>query len=170
MSSPCVSYALLGTLAWTLGIANLSHGAELPGLPQFLASSTTAPAAVTSAAIDAPPGLPAATLARAAIDTDPGVLEARSILGAAGYRAAALRLSPHEWTARLTLQQRREDAAGASNEWHASIERALRSGDKAAIDRALGDVGIAVARARIGEARHEAARVLVERKRPAIPP
>ncbi len=109
-----------------------------------------------------PPSLPPTEQARLSIDQDPAVVEARHALGAAGHGAAALRAGSHEWTTRLAAQRRRVDKLGNSDEWTATLERTIRIGGKAAIDAQLGDNDIAIGQARIGEARHEAARALAD--------
>lgn len=107
-----------------------------------------------------PPDLPATALAKQAIDGDFQVVEARRALDASKHGAAALRASPHEWTARLSTQRRSVDTRGTTTEWTAGLERTIRVGGKAEIDRDLGDIELEIALARIGEARHEAARTL----------
>ena len=109
-----------------------------------------------------PPDLPPTELARASIDQDPSVVEARRALTAAGHGAAALRAGSHEWTTRLAAQRRRVEDGGNSNEWTASLERTIRIGGKAGIDAQLGDNELIIGQARIGEARHEAARALAD--------
>ena len=109
-----------------------------------------------------PPDLPPTELARASIDQDPSVVEARRALTAAGHGAAALRAGSHEWTTRLAAQRRRVENGGNSNEWTASLERTIRIGGKAGIDAQLGDNELIIGQARIGEARHEAARALAD--------
>jgi outer membrane protein, heavy metal efflux system len=109
-----------------------------------------------------PPDLPPTDIARQSIDQDPAVVEARRALSAATHGAAALRASPHEWTTKLTAQRRRYDGGGNSNEWAATLERTIRVGGKAEIDRQLGETELMIAQARIGEARHEAARALAD--------
>ena len=109
-----------------------------------------------------PPDLPPTELARQSIDQDPAVVEARRALSAAGHGAAALRAGSHEWTTKLAAQRRRYDNGGNSNEWTASLERTIRIGGKAEIDAQLGDNELVIGQARIGEARHEAARVLAD--------
>ncbi len=109
-----------------------------------------------------PSSLPPTEQVRLSIDLDPTVVEARSALGAAGHGAAALRAGSHEWTTRLAAQRRRVDQLGPSREWTATLERTIRSGSKAGIDAQLGDNDIAIGQARIGEARHEAARALAD--------
>ena len=109
-----------------------------------------------------PPDLPPTELARQSIDQDPAVIEARRALSAAGHGAAALRAGSHEWTTKVAAQRRRYDNGGNSNEWTASLERTIRIGGKAGIDRQLGDNELIIGQARIGEARHEAARALAD--------
>ena len=109
-----------------------------------------------------PPDLPPTELARASIDQDPAVVEARRALSAAGHGAAALRAGSHEWTTKLAAQRRRYDNGGNSNEWTASLERTIRIGGKAELDAQLGDNELIIGQARIGEARHEAARALAD--------
>ena len=109
-----------------------------------------------------PPDLPPTELARQSIDQDPAVVEARRALSAAGHGAAALRAGSHEWTTKLAAQRRRYDNGGNSNEWTASLERTIRIGGKAGIDAQLGDNELVIGQARIGEARHEAARMLAD--------
>lgn len=123
-----------------------------------------------------PPDLPPTELARRGIDESPAVVEARRALSAARHGAAALRAGPHEWTTRVSAQRRRYGdvgtgtgtgtgngtGAGTSNEWTAALERTVRIGGKAGLDAQLGDVELVIGQARIGEARHEAARALAD--------
>jgi len=109
-----------------------------------------------------PPDLPGAEEARAALEQDPSVARARHALEAAEHAGRKLAASPHDWTATVNTQRRRYDAGGDSNEWSAHIGRAIRIGGKAGIDRNLGETGVRLARAELGEARHEAARALAD--------
>ena len=111
---------------------------------------------------DSAPELLPTPLVRQAIDQDPYVVEARRALAAAGHGAAALRSGSHEWTTRAIVQSRRYDAGGRSNEWEAGLERALRIGGKARLDGDIGEVEIAIAQAKLGEAIHESARALAD--------
>ncbi|MDH0365143.1 TolC family protein [Comamonas aquatica] len=108
------------------------------------------------------PELVPAPLARQAMDQDPLVVEARRALTAAGHGAEALRVGPHEWTTKATMQSRRYDAGGRSNEWEAGLERAFRVGGKARLDGEIGRVDINIARAQLGEVTHESARSLAD--------
>ena len=109
-----------------------------------------------------PQDLPSTAQAIAWIDGDPQVSEARSALAAAGHAAAALTASPYEWITRAGTQRRSYQSGGESREWSAQIERGIRIGGKAQLDRQLGDAGLEIAQARVGEARHEAARALAD--------
>ncbi len=109
-----------------------------------------------------PPDLPPTELARDSIDQDPAVVEARRALAASRHGAAALRLGPHEWTTKLSAQRRRYENAGTSGEWMAALERTIRIGGKAEIDARLADNELLTGQARIGEARHGAARALAD--------
>lgn len=129
----------------------------------------SAVAALAAAAIPAwadsrptPPDLPPTELARQSIDQAPTVVEARRALAASTHGAAALRVGPNEWTTKLSAQRRRYDNAGTSNEWNAALERTIRIGGKAEIDAQLGDAELLIGRARVGEARRDAARALAD--------
>lgn len=129
----------------------------------------SAVAALAAAAIPAwadsrptPPDLPPTELARKSIDEVPAVVEARRALAASTHGAAALRVGPNEWTTKLSAQRRRYDTGGTSSEWNAALERTIRIGGKAEIDAQLGDTELRIGRARVGEARRDAARSLTE--------
>ena len=107
-----------------------------------------------------PRDLPPTVQAVAWIDKDPAVVEARRALAAAGHGAVVLAAGPHEWTANASTQQRRIGGVGNTTEWTVGVQRGIRIGGKAGLDRQLGEVDIEIARARVGEARHEAARAL----------
>jgi len=109
-----------------------------------------------------PAGLPDTAQAAAWLERDPMVLQAQAALGSAGHGAAALAASSHEWLLKASGQRRRVRELGSSQEWSLGLERTLRLGGKAALDRRLGELDQDIARARLGEARHEAARALAE--------
>lgn len=109
-----------------------------------------------------PADLPPTALARQWLDQDPSVVQARSALLAAGHSAAMIAGSANEWTARIAVQRRDYSAPSpASKEWHAQLERPIRINGKAQLDRQLGELEVVVAQARLGEALHEAARLLL---------
>jgi len=112
--------------------------------------------------VPAPRDLPATAQAAAWIDKDPAVVEARRSLAAATHGAAALAAGTYEWTVRAAAQQRQVRDSGNSNEWAAQLERTVRIGGKAGLDRELGEAELAIAQARIGQARQEAARALAD--------
>ena len=97
------------------------------------------------------------------IDSEPSVVKARHALEAARHRAEMLTAGPHEWTARASAQRRSyRNGTPAVGEWSVGLERTLRVGGKAALDRQLGEVQVRLAEARLGEARHETARELLD--------
>lgn len=112
--------------------------------------------------VPTPLDLPSTEQAIAWIDKDPEVVEAKSALAAAGHAGAAIAASPYEWTAKASGQRRRYETGGTSHEWIAQIERPIRVGGKAQLDAELGEVETNIARARLGEARHESARALAD--------
>ena len=81
--------------------------------------------------------LPPAELARAAIEQEPSVVKARYALEAAGHAGRRIAASPYEWSVGVDGQRRRYDTGGDSNEWAARIERPIRIGGKAELDRGL---------------------------------
>ena len=114
------------------------------------------------AATQPPADLPKAHQVAALIEQDPSVAQARAALEATGHTAAMTRMSPYEWTARVQGQRRRYDNAGTSNEWGVQLERPIRIGGKAEIDAKLAQTLVLQAQARLGEARHEASRALLD--------
>lgn len=127
----------------------------------MLLSALTGPLVAQN--LPTPKDLPDTERASAWIDRDPSVTQARSGVEAAVHEGAAIASSSHEWNARVQAQRRNyRDTTTRSNEWQAQLERPIRINGKAGIDRQLGDVTQEIARARLGEARHEAARTLAE--------
>lgn len=129
--------------------------AALAGTAALLLGGLAAAQDVTT-----PKDLPTTVQAVAWIDKDPAVVEARRALAAAGHGAAVLAAGPHAWTANASTQRRRVGGIGNTTEWSVGVERGIRIGGKAGLDRELGEVDIEIARARVGEARREAARAL----------
>ena len=121
-----------------------------------------APVPLLAQEVPTPKDLPSTEQAVDWIDKDPSVVEARSALAAAGHAGNALAAGPHEWTAKAGTQRRSYRDGGNSQEWSTQLERAIRIGGKAELDRQLGDAGQEIARARVGEARQEAARMLAD--------
>ena len=153
---------------WTIS-AGAALSAGLCLMPAYAADATGAGSVASVAGASAftpqaaPADLTANDKAQVLIDTEPRVVQARHALEAARHRADMLTAGPHEWTARAS-SQRRSYRAGTPNvnEWSLGIERTIRIGGKAAIDRELGETHVRLAEARLGEARHEAARQLLD--------
>lgn len=162
--------------AWTrlaLGVAMAfalhicPHAAEAAAESKPPGTATAPPATPATpaphwAARAAPADLPPNAVARALIDGDPTVEQARHAVEAARHRGAMLDAGPYEWTAKA-MAQRRSYRSGdpVTSDWSAGVERTLRSGTKAALDRLSGQALLRQAQARLGEARHEAARSLL---------
>jgi len=128
----------------------------------LISLSLALPLGAQAQAQPTPAGLPATEQAAAWLERDPMVLQAQAALRSAGHGAAALAASSHEWLLKAGSQRRRVRELGNSQEWSLGLERTLRLGGKAALDRRLGELDQDIARARLGEARHEAARALAE--------
>ncbi|MEW6707306.1 MAG: TolC family protein [Pseudomonadota bacterium] len=116
--------------------------------------------AAAAQGVATPRDLPSTELAVAWIDKDPAVIEARRALAAAGHGAAVLAAGPYEWTANASTQRRNVGGVGNTTEWSVGVERSIRIGGKAGLDRQLGDADIETGRARVGDARREVARAL----------
>ncbi len=113
--------------------------------------------------VPTPGFLPSTAQASAWIEADPAVARARLAAEAANHGGAAIAAGPHEWTARVQGQRRSyQDSGARSNEWTVALERAIRVNGKAGLDRQLRDLEVELGRARLGEARHEAARTLAD--------
>jgi len=109
------------------------------------------------------PDLPPATQAMAVLLSSPMVSAAGAGIEAEEARARRLAAGPHEWSLRITEQQRRVRGTpdGRYNEWDVGIDRALRLPGKRDLDRQLGEAGVAGARIARGDALHEASRGLL---------
>jgi cobalt-zinc-cadmium efflux system outer membrane protein len=129
----------------------------LAGIVTLLIGTTAAAQDVAT-----PRDLPSTAQAAAWIDKDPAVVEARRALAAAGHGAAVLAAGPHEWTANASTQRRNVGGVGTTTEWQVGIERGIRIGGKAGLDRQLGEADVQIGRARVGAARQESARVLAD--------
>ena len=109
------------------------------------------------------PDLPPRAQVLDALSTSPMVRAAGSQIEVEEARSRRLAAGPHEWTLRLTDQQRRVRVSPAEryNEWDVGVERAVRLPGKGELDRQLGAAGIASARIGRGDALHEASRALL---------
>lgn len=117
---------------------------------------------------DAQTGYPAELLpieqARRAIDDSPEVRSALSMRTAALAGRRGLAAGTQEWSARVDhLRRRSRDPSGVDRfaDWEFSLERPLRSGTKAQLDRRLGDARLAEADVAVADARHETGRQLL---------
>lgn len=107
--------------------------------------------------------LPPAAQAMAVLLASPMVSAASAGIEAEEARARRLDAGSHEWTVRITEQQRRvrNTPDGRFNEWDVGIDRAFRMPGKSDLDRQLGAAGVASARIARGDALHEAGRGLL---------
>ena len=106
--------------------------------------------------------LPATEQALAAIEQDPTVVQAQRAVQVALHTAALRAAGPYEWTVGATGQRRRIDGSGSTTEWSAQVERPIRIGGKAALDRDIGQAGLRQAHAELDAARQLAARALAD--------
>ena len=100
-----------------------------------------------------------------AIDAQPNVAASRARLEAAQAQARALQAGTHEFQLGVISQRRSTDElAGRQrfSESEVSLSRAFRLPGKARLDRDIGAAGIASAELRLDDARHQAARLLLE--------
>ena len=79
----------------------------------------------------------------------------------AGAERDKLAAGPYEWTVRAGASRRIAPGAERYLEQEVALERPLRWFGKASLDQALGEQGLAVARALHGDAWHEAGRALL---------
>jgi len=114
----------------------------------------------TSAPAFAQPGLPADPQVRQALDEHPRVLAAIARVEAARSDARALRSGTQEFSLSTSIMQRSADREGRFTEFDASISRPIRLPGKAALDRKAGEFGLAAAKNRMEDARHQAALLL----------
>ena len=100
-----------------------------------------------------------------AIDAQPNVVAARARVDSAQAQARALRVGAHEFQVNAVSQRRSTDELGGRQRFTESeigIIRALRLPGKARLDRDIGAAGIDSAELRLDDARHQAARLLLE--------
>lgn len=110
--------------------------------------------------------LPPETAVARILRTHPGIRAAAAHLTAEEAQRRRLDSGPHEWSLKFAGQQRRTLPANAAdqhfNEWNAALERPMRLPGKAALDRELGNAGVAIATTGLGDARHETSRALLK--------
>lgn len=107
------------------------------------------------------PSLPPEPLVRLAIASAPPTELARLQWQGEQALGRGLRAGPHEWNARAAIQRRSERSGGRFVEREVGLERAVRLGDKAALDARLADAGVAAALSGYEDAWHETARGLM---------
>ena len=115
----------------------------------------------TAAEIATPADLPTTPVARRVLDADARVANARAALNAARIEGEIMALGPHEFQARATRQQRKITNGPDYAEWSAALERPIRWPGKAGLDQKLGELAVAEAEARYGDALHQASRDLL---------
>lgn len=123
-------------------------------------------AAAGVAATDAAPAadLPPVVQVKKALFAYPAVQAAAAGVRAEQANRERLDAGPHEFSLRLSSQQRRERPLDMRYREHeVGIERPLRLPGKAARDAELGVVGVEQAQAAFGDALHESARLLLSR-------
>lgn len=121
------------------------------------------PLAAQAQGMPTPAWLPVTGQAREWIERDASVAMARHGTAAAAHAARALTAGSQEWALRLQAQQRQfDDGSPSSREWQAHVERPMRVNGKSELDRQLGSIEVDLARAQLGEARHESARALAD--------
>lgn len=121
----------------------------------LLLAGTAAPAMAQS-------DLPPAELVVRALDAQPGVEAATARVDAARADDEALRRGPNEITAQGTFSRRTVDGDGNYAEYDTTISKAFRLPGKARLDRRAGELGIDVARNQMEDARHQAALTLAQ--------
>ncbi|MDE2416998.1 MAG: TolC family protein [Burkholderiales bacterium] len=130
--------------------------------PWIAAASFLLAAPLFASDLASPGDLPSAEQVHIAVEQDPAVNQARHGVQASTHSAAMLAASPYEWIAGTTAQRRRIDGAGTSDEWNLRLERTVRIGGKADLDRDLGNIGSQIAKAQLSAARNETARQLLD--------
>lgn len=109
--------------------------------------------------------LPPHAAVHAAIDVQPDVAAARARLDAAQANARARRVGEHEFQLDIVAQRRNTDEFGGRQRFSESeltLSRVIRLPGKARLDRQIGEAGVAAAELRLEDARHQAARLLLE--------
>lgn len=116
--------------------------------------------ALTASAAPGFTDLPPTPVAVAALEGASMVRIARSGIGIEEAQRQRLAAGPYEFVARAGLA-RRHDPIRLYRDSELALERPLRSGEKAALDRRIGESGVQVARLSLVDARHEAGRMLL---------
>ena len=110
--------------------------------------------------------LPDPALADAAISAQPTVRAAMRRVDVAGAQARVREVGAHEFVVSAIPQIRRTDVGSGNrnyNEFEAQLGRSFRWPGKVVLDRKIGEYGLGAAELRLDDARHQAARTLLER-------
>lgn len=118
------------------------------------------PLLMLSAPLAAEPGLPDTAAVKGVLDEHPSVVAARHKVEAAMADARARAKGPHEFTLSGGYDRRRIDLEGEFDEYSAELTRGVRLPGKAAIDREIGQYGVAAAKHLAEDAKHQAALLL----------
>ena len=118
-------------------------------------------AAGAQAAPGAPSALPPEAAVRRVLASLPALRQGVLNTQLAGAERDKLAAGPYEWTVRAGASRRTAPGAQRYLEQEVALERPLRWFGKASLDQALGEQGLAVARALHGDAWHEAGRALL---------
>lgn len=118
-------------------------------------------AAGAQAAPGAPTALPPEAEVRRVLASLPVLRQGVLNTQLAGAERDKLAAGPYEWTVRAGASRRTAPGAERYLEQEVALERPLRWFGKASLDQALGEQGLAVARALHGDAWHEAGRALL---------
>ena len=118
-------------------------------------------AAGAQAAPGAPSALPPDAEVRRVLASLPALRQGALNTQLAGAERDKLAAGPYEWTVRAGASRRTAPGAERYLEQEVALERPLRWFGKADQDQALGEQGLAVARALHGDAWHEAGRALL---------
>lgn len=118
-------------------------------------------AAGAQAAPGAPTALPPEAEVRRVLASLPALRQGVLNTQLAGAERDKLAAGPYEWTVRAGASRRTATGAERYLEQEVALERPLRWFGKASLDQALGEQGLAVARALHGDAWHEAGRALL---------
>ena len=118
-------------------------------------------AAGAQAAPGAPTALPPEAEVRRVLASLPALRQGVLNTQLAGAERDKLAAGPYEWTVRAGASRRTAPGAERYLEQEVALERPLRWFGKASLDQALGEQGLAVARALHGDAWHEAGRALL---------
>lgn len=110
-----------------------------------------------------PPDLPPTAMVERVLAGYPGVLAAQATIRLEQANRERLAAGIYETTLRLDHQRRSVagDARASYGEWGVALERPLRLPAKARLDERLGEAGVEGARLALGDARHEASRLLL---------